>query len=55
MWTIFESLQLICYNFASVVCFLVFLATMHVGSLLPDQQSNLHPLHRTPGKSLDFT
>ena len=34
----------ICYNIASVVCF-VFLATNHVGSYLLDQGSNPHPLH----------
>ena len=31
-------------NIASVLC-LGFLATRHVGSWLPDQESNLHPLH----------
>ena len=33
-----------CYNIVSVLCF-VFLAKRHVGSQLPDQGSNLHPLH----------
>ena len=43
MWTVFkvftESLQ---YCFCFVFCFL---AKRHVGSWLPEQGSNLHPLH----------
>ena len=44
MWTIFKSLYGIFCHMASVLCF-VFLATMYVGSQLPDQGSNPHCLH----------
>ena len=37
----FKSLFWICCNIASVLCF-DFLAVRHVGSLLPDQESNPH-------------
>ena len=43
MWTIF-SLYWICYHIVSVLCF-GFLAMRHVGSWLPYQGSNPHPLH----------
>ena len=40
----FECLYWACYNIASTLCF-GFLGHRPVGSLLPDQGSNLHPLH----------
>ena len=42
VWTIF-SLYWTCYNIVSIFCFGL-LTTRHVGSQLPDQGSNPHPL-----------
>lgn len=40
----FLSVYCICYNITSVLCF-GFLTTRHVGSWLPKQGLNPHPLH----------
>ena len=40
----FKSLYRTCFNAASVFCF-SFCASGHMGSYLPDQGSNPHPLH----------
>ena len=44
----FLNLYLICYSIASVSCF-GFSAIRHVGSWLPDQGLNPHPLHNKCG------
>ena len=44
MWTIFQ----VFIEFVTILLLfyvLVFLATRHVGSYLPDQELNPHPLH----------
>ena len=48
MWTILKSLlNLLQYCYIASVIYFDFLAARHVGSWLPDQGLNQHPLHWT--------